>query len=226
MPRSARAAPRNMLPPPTTAATCTPSFTAAMISVARWATTSGEMPRGSEPANSPPDSFSTTRCQLGCAVPGPDPGIARRPPGSGLADLEPGEAGDGQVAGGQDLLDGGLVVLHEGLLGEHDVLEVGVDPALDDLGNGLLGLALVAGDLLGDPALLLQDVGGHVLARGVERAHRGNLLREITGHFGAGLVELDQDAQGGRQRSVAALQVALHVPSLQAGEAAKLQLLL
>src|SRR5580693_207555 len=122
MPRSARAAPRNMLPPPTTAATCTPSFTAAMISAARWATTSGEMPRGSAPANSPPDSFSTTRCQLGWSTPaGPDSGI--RPflvvwlfwPGwfLGLADLEPGEAGDGDAVARQDLLDRGLLVLHE-----------------------------------------------------------------------------------------------------------------
>src|SRR6476646_8500781 len=157
MPRSARAAPRNMLPPPTTAATCTPSFTAAMISAARWATTSGEMPRGSAPANSPPDSFRTTRCQLGCSTPAaPDSGIS---PGSwsvrasGLADLEPGEAGDGDAATGQDLLDRGLRVLHERLLGEHDVLEVGVQPAVHDPPDGLLRLALVAGDLLGDAAL-------------------------------------------------------------------------
>src|ERR1700734_4207468 len=110
-----------MLPPPTTAATCTPSFTAAMISAARWATTSGEMPRGSEPANSPPDSFSTTRRQLGCRTPagpgvGDDIGDAGFSPGSGLADLEPGEAGDGDAAAGQDLLDRGLRVLHERLL--------------------------------------------------------------------------------------------------------------
>src|SRR5713101_10087650 len=132
MPRSARAAPRNMLPPPTTAATWTPSFTAAMISAARWATTSGEMPRGSAPANSPPDSFSTTRRQLGCSTPAdPDGGILAFWPlgflvsglASGLADLEPGEAGDGDAILRQDLLDRGLLVLHEGLLGEHDVLE-------------------------------------------------------------------------------------------------------
>src|SRR5690348_7055835 len=124
-----------MLPPPTTAATCTPSFTAAMISVARWATTSGEMPSGSAPANSPPDSFSTTRRQLGWSTPtGPDSGIRAflgGVPGlwpgpvsglasglagglvSGLADLEPGEAGDGDAAARQDLLDRGLLVLHE-----------------------------------------------------------------------------------------------------------------
>src|SRR6185369_6940056 len=176
-----------MLPPPTTAATCTPSFTAAMISAARWATTSGEMPRGSAPANSPPDSFSTTRRQLGWSTPaGPDSGI--RPflvvclalsvawfaawprwlpglvsgvawfqawpgfrrglvsgvawfqawPGSGLADLEPGEAGDGDAVLRQDLLDRGLLVLHERLLGEHDILEVGVQPAVHDLADGLL----------------------------------------------------------------------------------------
>src|SRR5690349_3925458 len=182
MPRSARAAPRNMLPPPTTAATWTPSFTAAMISAARWATTSGEIPRGSAPANRPPDSFSTTRRQLGCSTPaGPDSGI--RPflavwpgvagvaasglmwlvwpyvarvaswwpgpqgpghvkPGSGLADLEPGEAGDGHAVLRQDLLDRGLLLLHERLLGEHDILEVGAQPTLDDLRDGLLGLAL------------------------------------------------------------------------------------
>src|SRR4029077_18034289 len=112
-----------MLPPPTTAATCTPSFTAAMISAARWATTSGEMPRGSAPANSPPDSFSTTRFQLGWSTPaGPDPGI--RPflvvclglrlawslslACLSLADLEPGEAGDSDTVLRQDLLDRGL----------------------------------------------------------------------------------------------------------------------
>ena len=41
-----------MLPPPTTAATWTPSLTAAMISAAMCVTTSGEMPSGSLPANS------------------------------------------------------------------------------------------------------------------------------------------------------------------------------
>src|SRR5580693_3572292 len=131
MPRSARAAPRNMLPPPTTAATSTPSFTAAMISVARWATTSGEMPRGSLPANSPPDSFSTTRCQLGCSTPAVC--VICWLLVLGLADLEPGEVGDREVVLREELLDRGLVVLHEHLLGEHGVLEVGVQPTLDDL---------------------------------------------------------------------------------------------
>src|SRR6516164_9341316 len=240
MPRSARAAPRNMLPPPTTAATCTPSFTAAMISVARWATTSGEMPKGSAPANNPPDSFSTTRCQLGCsASANRDSGSAVCLPGSssivlcvlrssasGLADLEPGEAGDGKAVLRQDLLDRGLVVLHERLLGEHHVLEVGVQPAVHDLADGLLGLALVARDLLGDPALLLHYVGGDVLARGVQRAHRGDLLGDVCSDLCVGLVELDQDAQRRRQGRVAAVQVALDVAAVEASEAAELELLL
>src|SRR5690242_9960849 len=230
-----------MLPPPTTAATCTPSFTAAMISAARWATTSGEMPRGSVPANSPPDSFSTTRRQLGWSTPaGPDSGI--RPllvvclvlslawfqawPGSGLADLEPGEAGDGDTVLRQDLLDRGLLVLHERLLGEHDVLEVGVQPAVHDLADGLLRLALVAGDLLGDPALLLHHVGRDLVPGGVERPHRGHLLGQVLGHLGVVLVELDQHAQGRRQGRVAAVQVARHVAALEPGEPAELQLLL
>src|SRR6476661_2023715 len=232
-----------MLPPPTTAATCTPSFTAAMISAARWATTSGEMPRGSVPANSPPDSFSTTRRQLGWSTPsGPDSGI--RPflvvclvlsvawflPGLAwvlsLADLEPGEAGDGDAVLRQDLLDRGLLVLHERLLGEHDVLEVGVQPAVHDLADGLLRLALVTGDLLGDAALLLHHVGRDLVPRGVERTHRGHLLGQVLGHLGVVLVELDEHAQGRRQGRVAAVQVARHVAALEPGEPAELQLLL
>src|SRR6516162_7311715 len=227
MPRSAKAAPRNMLPPPTTAATCTPSFTAAMISVARWATTSGEMPRGSAPANSPPDSFSTTRRQLGCSAPAVCVIVwLAGLPTLGLADLKPGEAGDGEAVLRQDLLDRGLVVLHERLLGEHHVLEVGVQPALHDLADGLLGLALVARDLLGDPALLLHHVGGDVLARGVQRAHRGDLLGDVCSDLCVGLVELDQDAQRRRQGRVAAVQVALYVAAVEADEAAELELLL
>src|ERR1700722_19812192 len=223
MPRSARAAPRNMLPPPTTAATCTPSFTAAMISVARWATTSGEMPRGSWPANSPPDSFSTTRCQLGWSVPAVSVMCFWF---LGLAHLEAGEVGDGEVVLREELLDRRLVVLHVDLLGEHGVLEVRVQPACHDLGNGLLGLALFAGDLLGDPALLLHHVGGDVLAGGVQRAHGGDLLGQVGGDLAVLLVELDQDAEGRRQGSVAAVQVELDVAALEADDPAELELLL
>src|SRR6201996_6381628 len=79
---------------------------------------------------------------------------ARRPLPLRLPDLESGETSHGHAGLGEDLLDRLLLLLHERLLGEHDVLEVGVDPAFDDLGDRLVGLALVAGDLLRDPALL------------------------------------------------------------------------
>src|ERR1700691_5395239 len=67
MPRSAICLPRNMLPPPTTAASSTPSATTAAISLARWKTTSGEMPTGSFPEKASPESFTTTRFQRRCA---------------------------------------------------------------------------------------------------------------------------------------------------------------
>jgi hypothetical protein len=133
---------------------------------------------------------------------------------------------DGHAVLRQDLLDRGLLLLHERLLGEHDVLEVGAKPTLDDLRDGLLGLALVAGDLLRDPALLLHHVGGDVLARGVERPHRGDLLGQVLGDLGVVLVKLDQDAEGRRQGRVTTVQVAGHVTALEAGVPAELELLL
>src|SRR5215470_2850483 len=50
------------------------------------------------------------------------PGRPRGGPSAGLADLEPGERQHGDALLGQDLLDGLLRVLHERLLGQHDVL--------------------------------------------------------------------------------------------------------
>src|SRR5690349_6724165 len=109
-----------MLPPPTTAATCTPSFTAAMISVARWATMSREQPAGQlqhhpAPARMEHPCWSGFRHQAlsgglpgSCLAwfrtwPGFGPGLVsglawyRAWPGSGLTDLEPGEASDGDA---------------------------------------------------------------------------------------------------------------------------------
>src|SRR5262249_55344704 len=53
--------------------------------------------------------------------------------GSGLANLEAGEPLDVNTGRLEDLGDRLLVVLHERLLGEHDVLVEATDPALDDL---------------------------------------------------------------------------------------------
>src|SRR5277367_6815545 len=102
-----------------------PSLVAATISSARCWTTSGEMPSGSEPANRPPDSLSTTRRQLGCCSPASPAGtgvlsviVSAWPlsPALRLADLEPGERGDGDPRRGEDLLHRGLLLLHERLL--------------------------------------------------------------------------------------------------------------
>src|SRR5215472_18021022 len=106
-----------------------------------------------------------------------------------LADLEAGESLDRDAACVEHLRDGQLVVLHERLLDEHHVLEEGAEPTLDDLRDRLLGLALVTGDLLGDPPLLLHHIRGHLIARGVHRAHGGNLLRQVLGHVLARLVQ-------------------------------------
>src|SRR6266851_897982 len=209
-----------MLPPPTTAASSTPSATTAAISLARWKTTSGEIPSGSFPEKASPESFTTTRFQRRCAFgasgsgqvsawaavcPGLATGSARTAvpawcaalpsmgcsplppltswlrPSFGLADLEPREGADGNPLIGEQLLDGLLRVPDERLLGQHHVLEERVKPALDDLRDRLLRLALVPGDLLHDAALVLDHVRGHLVAGQVLRPHRGHLVRHIPG---------------------------------------------
>src|ERR1700722_9544716 len=79
-----------------------------------------------------------------------------------LAHPEAGECLHVDLVGREQRLDGLLGVLHRRLLGEHDVLEEGTETTLDNLRNGLLGLAFLAGDLLRDPALLLDQVGRHL----------------------------------------------------------------
>src|ERR1700752_3062155 len=138
MPRCDSAAPRNMLPPPTTAATWMPSWAAAETSLAMCTTASGEIPSGSRPANAWPDNFSTTRCQPGCASPAmaaPSAGAVVAPfrlvepsctgrilcssrlaaclscaASAGLPDLEPGKPAHGGLVLCKQLLDGLLLV--------------------------------------------------------------------------------------------------------------------
>src|SRR5262249_61018510 len=88
------------------------------------------------------------------------PPRARGAPSAGLTDLEPGERQHGDALLGQDLLDGLLRVLHERLLGQHDVLEERAQPALHDLADRLPGLAFVAGALLRDAPLVLNHIAG------------------------------------------------------------------
>src|SRR3954464_14131105 len=92
-----------------------------------------------------------------------------------LADLEPDEPGDVEARLVGDLLHGLLVVDHGGLLEQDVVLEEGVHPALDDLGQRLLGLALLLGGLLGNATLGVDDLGRHLVAGEEARAHGGDL---------------------------------------------------
>src|SRR4051794_4193167 len=114
MPTFSSAAPRNMLPPPTTTAICT-SVTAQICS-AMEATTFGSMPSGSLPANASPEIFSRTRDQRGDVV---SPGSVTAPPrslllGLGLPDLEAYEPLHADARVVQHLLDRLLAVLHGG----------------------------------------------------------------------------------------------------------------
>src|SRR5215475_9164629 len=145
---------------------------------------------------------------------------------AGLAHLEPGERAHGHSLLGQDLLDGLLRVLDEGLLGEHDVLEEGTQPTLDDLADRLLGLAFLAGHLLRDAPLVLDHVAGHLVASDILRPHRGNLLRDILARLLGRHVQLYEHPQGRRQGAVGPVQVAGYIAALEQGVPAEFQLLL
>src|SRR4029077_15136447 len=92
-----------------------------------------------------------------------------------LADLEANEPGDGHACLVEQRLDGLLVVGHRRLIEQHDVLVEPGHATLDDLGHRLLGLALVARGLLGDAALVGDDILGHIVAGEVLGFKRGDL---------------------------------------------------
>src|SRR5690606_17767516 len=87
----------------------------------------------------------------------------------GLTDLEADKAAHGYARFVDNLLDCLLVVLDERLTEQRRVLEEAVEPALHDLGQCLLRLALLARGGLGDTALVLDDVGRHVVPADVLR---------------------------------------------------------
>jgi hypothetical protein len=101
-----------------------------------------------------------------------------------LPHLEADEAGELDTGLLQDLADGLLAVLGEGLLEQDRVLEEAVDPTLDDLREGGLGLALLLGRGLGDLPLLGDDVLGDLGARDVGRGEGGDVLRDVLGDSG------------------------------------------
>src|SRR5262245_64947347 len=183
MPRFSPDIPRQMLPPPMTTAISTPrSRRASWISPAIRATISASMwcPVAAFSSASP-DSFSTTRRKRLAMnrKPTPTTRVVRCSPGypargrSLLAHLHAGEAADLGVAAelGHELADRGLRVAHERLLEQHVVLVEAVEATLDDLRDRVLGLSLVARELLEHLALLVEHVGRNVLAR--EPTRRG-----------------------------------------------------
>src|SRR5690606_11210202 len=107
------------------------------------------------------------------------PGTSIMSKSSGLADLEADDALHGHPGLVHDLLHGLLVLLDDRLPEQRRLLEEPVDPALDDLGQGLLRLALLAGGGLGDLALLGDDVRGDLVLAHVLRRERGDLLGEV-----------------------------------------------
>src|SRR3954462_12201563 len=109
-------------------------------------------------ANASPESLRTTRFQR--AEPSPAGEIVIR----SAPDLDLGEAIDRGVA--EELFDRHLRVAHELLLEQHALGEEASDQlAFDDLGDRLLGFALVARLGLEDLAFLLDVLGRHLVPR-------------------------------------------------------------
>src|SRR6476646_6963736 len=131
--------PRQMLPPPTTTAICTPIEVTSTSCSARCSVATDEMPNGGSPGeNASPESLSSTRRyasvpRASTAVSGASVTGARPPVAMGwslglLAQLEPGEPADRQLLADlsgnlvHQLRDRDLVVLHERLVEQGVVL--------------------------------------------------------------------------------------------------------
>src|SRR5579883_259159 len=184
-PLPAALVPRQMLPPPMTMASSTPSSARAWaISEAMRSTTAASMVSSeAADARASPDILSTTRRQRGW------PGLvagkalsAPTPPSAPHRHL--GEAGDPRRP--QPLGDRLLLVLHPGLLQQAALLEPAVEPALHDLGQGGLRLSLVAAERLQRGPLGLDLLGRDVVAAQVERAGEGDVQGHVVGQLGAG----------------------------------------
>src|SRR5699024_5383346 len=104
-------------------------------------------------------------------------------PEASVADAEADEAGDGAAGLLSDLADALLRILGEGLVQEAVLLEEAVEATLDDLGDRLLGLALVTSGLLGDATLVGDLVLGDLVAREVGGGERGDVHRDVTSHL-------------------------------------------
>src|SRR5690606_12119219 len=218
MPAWLAVAPRQMFPPPTTAATWTPIRQTSRISPASRRTTLRSIPKPPSPARASPLSFTTIRRYSGCSTSSPlppGPSELRAPSGLGrrrlfepLAPLEAREAAHSNVfakAGGHflhHLLHPAVRILHEGLLHKAALLEKLLQPALHDPVQNVLRLPLVPGGRLIHPALGLDDRLGPLFPPdpiGPGRGHvHGEILHQVLELLRLGdeiglAVDLDED---------------------------------
>src|SRR5205085_1880936 len=156
--------------------------------------------------------------------------------GSLLADLDAREATNRGIAAQPryERPNRRLLVLDERLLDERTAgvgLVEPVDLAVDDLGPGLLGLALLAGLRLVDLALVLDDVGRHVVARNPARCGARDVQRDVVRDFArprrrrVDATELDQHADRAALVLHVLVRVEQAVGGLHADDSADLDLL-
>src|SRR5215213_2107397 len=189
-----------MLPAPTTTQISTPrACTCAIWRAIAWIR-SGSAPYSWLPSSASPDSLMRTRWNAGTAPAGCPAGADAATAGSGsVANGEPREAADHDVLArlggerGTDLLDRAAFVLlavDVRLLEQHDLLEPGVDLALDDVRADVV--RLVGELLLGDARLALDLFARNAIHVDRDRRRGGDVQREVPREADEVLVASDE----------------------------------
>src|SRR5215217_2452085 len=176
-----------MLPAPTTTQTSTPRpCTRAIWRATAWIR-SGSAPYSWLPSSASPDSLMRTRWNAGAAPSACAVGAAAAAGSGSVANGEPREAADHDVLArlggerGADLLDRAAFVLlavDVRLLEQHDLLEPGVDLALDDVRANVV--RLVGELLLGDAGLALDLLARHPVHVDRDGCRGGDVQREVA----------------------------------------------
>src|SRR4051794_6613274 len=198
-----------MLPAPTTTAISTPRALTSCTCRVMASIRPGSVPYSSEPIRASPEIFSSTRLKTGSAIGGkPYPAT-----GLFLADRVAREACDADVLArlrgqvGAQLLDRLALVAvgaHVLLLQEDHFRGPLAKLALDDLGDHVVGLALLLGLLFEDAPFRLALLGRNVLDGDIEGGGRSDvdrdlaceLLEVVVARDEVGLaLDLDQDAR-------------------------------
>src|SRR5215207_123893 len=176
-----------MLPAPTTTQISTPrACTCAIWRAIAWIR-SGSAPYSWLPSSASPDSLIRTRWNAGAAPAACAVGAGAAAGSGSVANGEPREAADHDVLArlggerGTDLLDRAAFVLlavDVRLLEQHDLLEPGVDLALDDVRADVV--RLVGELLLGDARLALDLVRRNAVLVDRNRRGSGDVQGEIA----------------------------------------------